>query len=97
MTIGTHQVVHAHQTVVFGEFVEKFDHNVFWNCMRVQHNAMGILYILSVLESTAVKTNLLAHLCNSIAVEVSEKIELEDSFGNLWCRHQVDFEEFSLK
>ena len=51
--------------------------------MRVEHDSMRILDILSVLKSTTVETNLLTQLCNAFAVKVCKEIQLEDAFSNL--------------
>ena len=48
---------------------------------------MSILNILSMLKSPTVKTNLLAQLSDSLTVEVSKKIQLENSLSNLGSWH----------
>lgn len=65
--------------------------------MGVQHGALAVLNVCEVLKGTSVKTNMLASLGDSLFVEMSEHLELEETFSNVRLRHEVDLEELSLE
>lgn len=91
LAICAHKVIHTHERVILRKFIKELDHDFFWNCMRVKHNAMSILNVLSVLEGSSVESHLFAEFCDSFTIKMSEKIKLEDTLGNLGSRHQVNF------
>lgn len=65
--------------------------------MSVQHDSLDILHVGVVLESTSIKTHLLAHLGDLLAVVLGEYVEFENSLSDVWSGHEVDFENFGLE
>ena len=65
--------------------------------MSVQHDSLDILHVGVVLESTSIKTHLLAHLGDLLAVVLGEYVEFENSLSDVWSGHEVDLENFGLE
>lgn len=65
--------------------------------MRVQHDSLSILCVLSELKSATIQTNLFTKSANLLLIELSEEVELEDALSYLRSRHKVDLKELSLQ
>lgn len=91
------QVVHALERLIFIKLLKELEHNFLANGMGVEHDLATGSNIGSVLESTAVQTNLRAEQSNALLIELSEKVQLENAFSDLGSGHQVDLEKLSLE
>ena len=87
----------ASNTVLLVKSLEELNHNFLWDGMGIQHDPSSILGIGVVLQSSTVESNLLAHFGNALLIVVSEKIELEDTLGNVRSRHQINLKKLCLK
>ena len=76
---------------------EEIDDLILLNSVCVEHNSFDVLHVSVVLESTAIESNLFAHLSNLLAVVLSENVKFENSFSNIWGTHEIDLKNFSLK
>lgn len=65
--------------------------------MGVKHDSLDVDHVGIVLESSTIKTNLLAHLGYLLFVILSEEFKLEDTFGHIRSVDQVDLEHLSLE
>jgi len=65
--------------------------------MGVQHHSLDVTHVAVVLECSSEQTNLLAHLGNLFTVILSEDIQLEDTFSNIWSAHNIYFKNSGLK
>ena len=64
--------------------------------MGVQQYSLDILYISIVLDSTLVKSLLLAQGCNFGFIVKSPDFHLQNALNDLGGYHDVDFKDFSL-
>lgn len=65
--------------------------------MGVEHDSLDVHHVSIVLESSAVETNLLAHLGYLLSVILREEVELEDTFGHIRRVDQVYLKNLGLE
>jgi hypothetical protein len=89
--------VHALKGVFLVESAKEFNDKVFGDVVSVEEDTASVSSVLVVLESTSVESYLFAHASDLLSVEMSEKVELEDTLSYVRSAHQVDFEKLSLE
>lgn len=97
LSIGFEHIVHALEAVFLTQFSKEIDDLILLNGVGIQHNSLDILHVGVVLKGSTIESNLFTHLGNLLAVILSENVEFENTFGDIWSTHEVDFEHFSLK
>jgi hypothetical protein len=97
LSVGFEHIIHACQAILLTQFSEEIDDLILLNSVCVEHNSFDVLHVSVVLESTAIESNLFAHLSNLLAVVLSENVKFENSFSNIWGTHEIDLKNFSLK
>ena len=65
--------------------------------MSVKHTYLRIYKTGVILQGSSIKSSLFTKSGNSFSIIISESVKLEDSFGDVWCTHKIDFKKFSLK
>ena len=89
--------MHALKGVFLIESAKEFNDKVFGDVVGVEEDTASVSSVLVVLESTSVESYLFAHASDLLSVEMSEKVELEDTFSYIRGAHQVDLEKLSLE
>ena len=64
--------------------------------MGVKHHSPAVINVGIILKGTAIQTNLLASLCDTLSIKESEHVELEEALSHIGLRHEIDLEELSL-
>jgi hypothetical protein len=89
--------VHALKGIFLIESAEEFNDEVLGDVVSVEEDTASVSSVLVVLESTSIESYLLTHASDLLSVEVSEKVELEDTLSYVRSAHQVDFKKLSLE
>lgn len=89
--------MHALEGVLFVESAEELDDELLGDVVGVEEDTASISSVLVVLQGAAVESNLLTHASDLLSIEVSEEVELEDTFSYVRGAHQVDLEKLSLE
>mmetsp|Transcript_30887 Transcript_30887/g.22455 ORF Transcript_30887/g.22455 Transcript_30887/m.22455 type:complete len:252 (+) Transcript_30887:300-1055(+) len=96
-SVNTKQVVHRSEAIFLAKVSKSINHFILRDSMSVHHDTLSVSDLSVVRESSSEKIDMLAKLCNTLSIILSESIELENTLSYIRSTHQVNLEKFSLQ